>query len=56
VDALEVMARRLRFPAEQEVADRLQLEQQLLEPELVGLVDDDEQHLVVSGGIRLEGL
>ena len=38
------------------VADRGGLVQELLEPELVDLVDGDEQQLVVSRGLRLEPL
>jgi hypothetical protein len=37
------------FEAPLEVA---RLVEQLLEPQLVHLVDDDEQHLVVLGGTR----
>ena len=33
-------------------ADAIELVQQLLEPELVDLVNDDEQHLVVLGPVR----
>lgn len=33
---------------EHEISDRLQLEYELFEPELVGLVDDDEEQLVVG--------
>src|SRR5256885_956290 len=41
-----------RIPGEHGLADGLQLEQHLLEPQRVGLVEDDEQQLVVGGGIR----
>jgi len=36
--------------------DLLELMEQLLEPELVGLMDDDEQHLVVLGRSRTRPL
>ena len=49
-----IVTRPLGVPGEEAIADRLQLEQQLLEPELVRLVDHDEQELVVDGGIREE--
>ncbi len=49
-----IVTRTLGIPMEEAIADRLQLEQQLLEPELVRLVDHDEQELVVDGGIREE--
>ena len=54
VDALQIVTRSLGLPSEQAVAHRLQLEQDLLEPELVRLMDDDEEELVVDGGIRQE--
>ena len=54
VHPLQVVTRALGIPCEEAIADRLQLEQQLLEPELVRLVDHDEQELVVDGGIRQE--
>jgi hypothetical protein len=38
------------------VADRLELEQQLLEPQLVDLVDRDEEKLVVRRWIREKAL
>jgi len=50
---LEVVARSLRFAARHVVADRLELEQELLEPELVDLVNRDEQQFVVSRWIGL---
>ena len=50
----QVVPRALRIAGEHPVADRLQLEQQLLEPELVRLVDDDEQQLVVHGRVGPE--
>ena len=34
--------------ADEDVTHQVQLEQDLLEPQLVGLVDDDEQHLVIA--------
>ena len=54
VDALQVVTRTLGIPFEEAIAHRLQLEQDLLEPELVRLVDHDEEELVVDGGIREE--
>ena len=36
------------------VADRLELEEDLFEPQLEDLVDRDEQQLIVRGGIRFE--
>jgi hypothetical protein len=56
VDALEEMPRPMSVPRVQSVPNRLQLEQDFLEPELIGLVDDDEQQLVVSGRIRKQPL
>jgi hypothetical protein len=50
------MARSMGFPLKEGVSDRLELEQDLLEPELVGLVDDDEQKLIVGGGLREQAL
>ena len=54
VDADQVVPRALGIAREHALADRLQLEQQLLEPQLIGLVDDDEQQLVVHRGVRAE--
>jgi hypothetical protein len=51
VDAVQVVARPMRVVAEEEVPHGFELEEDLLEPELVGLVQDDEQQLVVGGGI-----
>jgi hypothetical protein len=56
VDALEVVPRPVRVPRVQGVPNRLQLEQDFLEPELVGLVDDDEEEFVVSMRIRKQAL
>jgi hypothetical protein len=56
VHALKVMARPMGLPREEGVSDRLELEQDFLEPELVGLVDDDEQELIVGGGVREQAL
>ena len=49
---VQVVARAFGVVVEHAVADRLELEDQLLEPQLVRLVDDDEQQLVVHGRIR----
>ena len=54
VDALEIVTHSLGVTREEAIADRLQLEEQLLEPELVCLMDHDEQELVVDGGIGEE--
>ena len=56
VDPREVVARAFGVVLEQPVADRLELEDQLLEPQLVRLMDDDEQELVVHGRIRTQPL
>jgi hypothetical protein len=56
VDARQVAPGALAVAREQEIADRLELEQELLEPELVRLVDDDEQELVMHGGVRAQPL
>jgi hypothetical protein len=41
--------RAIRFVALEQPHHVIELVQELLEPELVDLVDDDEQHLVVLG-------
>jgi hypothetical protein len=46
----------MRVPRVQGVPNRLQLEQDFLEPQLIGLVDDDEEQLVVSGRVRKQAL
>jgi hypothetical protein len=56
VDPVEVAANAIGVAPEQAVPDDLQLEQDLLEPELVRLVDDDEEQLVVSRGVGQRGL
>jgi hypothetical protein len=43
-------------PLEHEVADRFELEEDLLEPQLVDLMDRDEEKLVMGGRIRKEML
>src|SRR5439155_25999960 len=55
---LQVVAGREGPPLEQGVPNRLQLEQDEVEPELERLMDHDEQQLVVGGGAgygRLKG-
>jgi hypothetical protein len=49
------MTRTRDLAREQRVAGRLELEQQLLEPELVDLMDGDEQQLVVGFSAALLG-
>src|SRR4029450_13321793 len=53
--ALERMNRTEQIASGEVSLNFLELMQQLLEPQLVGLMDDDEQHLVVlgRGGARL---
>ena len=41
----------MRLVAAQQLRDAIELVQQLLEPELVDLVDDDEEQLVVFGPV-----
>ena len=53
LDPREVVARALGVAVDHPVAHRLELEDQLLEPQLVGLVDDNEQHLIVGRRIVL---
>ena len=48
-DALQGVLRTMRFVRFQKLDDAIQFVQQLLEPELVHLVDDDEQRLVMFG-------
>ena len=50
----EEVARLERLRLEHEVARRLKLEQKLLEPELVDLMNHDEQQLVVRRWIGFE--
>src|SRR5436190_9123723 len=54
-NALERVLRAVRLVALEQPADAIEFVQQLLEPQLVDLVNDDEQHLVVlrSGRARL---
>jgi hypothetical protein len=52
--ALEVVTRSLRGAVHHVVPDRLELEQELLEPQLENLVDHDEEELVVSRWIGFE--
>jgi hypothetical protein len=52
----EVVARAFGIAVEHLVAHRLQLEDQLLEPQLVRLVHHDEQELVVHRRIRTQPL
>jgi hypothetical protein len=47
VHALEVMARTADPRFEHEGANGVELEQDLFEPELIDLVDDDEEQLVM---------
>ena len=54
VHTLQVVTCALGVACEEAVANRLELEQKLLEPELVRLVDHDEQELVVDGWVREE--
>lgn len=54
VHAHEQVPRALRSIGEHRVASGFQLEEQLLEPELVGLVHDDEHQLVVHRRVRPE--
>src|SRR5680860_190570 len=56
VSAIQVGAVEVIRDCEQCVADRIDLVQQLLEPELVDLVDRDEQQLVVRRRVRLQVL
>lgn len=48
------MAASLRVAGEEPIADGLELEQHLLEPELVRLMHHDEEQLVVDGRVRRE--
>ena len=54
-DAVEQVQRRVGVAGLQRALDRPQLVAELLEPELVDLVDDDEQQLVVLGAVRAGG-
>ena len=56
VRPLEEVAGLVRLALSDQVTDRLELEKELLEPQLVDLVDDDEQELVVSGWVGFRGL
>jgi hypothetical protein len=56
VDAIQQMARPARVVGVDQRARGLELEQDLLEPELVDLVDDDEEELVVSRRVRQQTL
>jgi len=51
VHPIQQMPSPVRVSFEQAVPDGLQLEQDLPEPQLVGLVDDDEEKLVMSGRV-----
>jgi hypothetical protein len=51
VDAVKKVASALGLLGESQLPDRFQLEDELLEPELIGLMDDDEKQLVVGGRI-----
>jgi hypothetical protein len=56
VDSLEVVTGLMRIAGEERVSNGFELEQRILEPQLVRLVDDDEQQLVVCRRIREEAL
>src|SRR5207247_7927717 len=51
-DTLECRQRPRRVAPREQALEEVQLVQQLLEPQLVDLVDDDEQQLVVLGPVR----
>ena len=51
-DPLQRVLRAVRFVVFEQLADAIELVQQLLEPELVDLVDDDEEQLVVLRPLR----
>jgi hypothetical protein len=54
VHSLEKVTGAQRLSFEQKITYRIELEQHFLEPQLVDLMDGDEQELVVSGRIRKE--
>jgi hypothetical protein len=50
-DPLERVLRAVRLVAAQQRRDAIELVQQLLEPQLIDLVDDDEEQLVMLGSL-----
>jgi hypothetical protein len=56
VNALQQVASRVDVTGEHRFPDRLELEQDLLEPQLEDLVDLDEKELVMRGRVGLEAL
>jgi len=56
VDASEEVTGSVGVVGEQGLPDRLQLEQDLLEPQLVRLVHHDEQQLIVGRRVGQQGL
>jgi hypothetical protein len=56
MDPLHEVSGPMGVPGEQLLPDGLQLEQDFPEPQLVCLVQDDEQQLVVGGRVGQEAL